>query len=199
MSRTKRKCKWYHGNNDTIYIENEIKKEYMRKIRFGFEWVSKSKEEYETELSEAKKAYDINMKIYIENEKKFVDFYVRRFGEHPSNNPSNANFYKSILYNNNKKPYLYVNKKKLIPFNKSYEEFRQDYDVNGKFRYFLKRHRDGYDSESKRSKGFRKDCVKQIRNSNRRNVNTIMKDLDCNEEIVWSDRKDGKSKIWDWF
>ena len=58
--------------------------------------------------------------------------------------------------------------------------------------------RDGVMSNSGRSSGFSHDCDKAKRISDRKNVNRIMKGDDP-DNIVWYGRKDGKSKIWDWW
>lgn len=62
---------------------------------------------------------------------------------------------------------------------------------------FAKRSRDGYYSDN-RSKGFRRDCARSLRNKNKKLCRDIVRDVEYDQK-PYPSRKAEKWRVWDWW
>ena len=200
---TKTKRSWFSNFSDQRdkWIAYDAQRDLIGFMKRG-RTVKKTKDEFDAEYNavlnsdefkEAVKAYESQYrwyKTYLElwecrKAKEGEDFVFK----HPRPSISTS------------KPEPWVSRTKRVEI-ENYDEiveelFKESAKYYDSFRS-RGRIRDGVMSNSERSSGFSHDCDKAKRISDRKNVNRIMKGDDP-DNIVWYGRKDGKSKIWDWW
>lgn len=197
MSRTYRKSKWHDNRVRDVYIENELKKDYRRLIYRGWDFVRKDKAVYLAEYKAAQEEHKIVMEEYNATKKNWelrnpnlAGTKITRWGNYQIDY---YNYFYPMPYRK------HVSKTERVPFTMTYDEYvAENYEKEAK--YFDKSFRDGYGSESGRCQGFRKECAKTIRISNRSNYKKIMKMVDYeDDDTIWVGEKEGKAFKWNWF
>jgi len=170
-----------------------IDRDFTRAIKYGFVWEKIPKAEYEAIYKARKAEYDAKMKEY---NKQLFDYQMNRATWMASyGNDRLFHFY----YAHPIKPYGYFpGKIRKVPFHGDYDRFfKENYKEHSD--YFDSMSRDGKMSETGRSTGFKNAAKRDRRNSDKKNIQKIMLDIDAADDMVWQDNKNGKARIWDYW
>lgn len=187
MGKTYRKNSWIHKPK-AFYVQDEATKDFIRQSRKGFKVVKKSKKEYEEEYKEAEKEFAPVLKEY---ERKLNQWHINK--NIWQNSYGNTRLFHLYYGSMPVKPYMYVSKWKEVPLasdEDEYAEFEKEYSDRYD-EYFRDRRWDGG-----RKKAFKDLCKKDVRASNRRNIDRCMKDPEAFDNLDWADHRDGKKYIW---